>query len=69
MRVILRLNSNKQVLVEVVRALKAENKVCLIFVAPKQQQKISQTYIEVKSQQISQRCLLTLNLKEQIYNY
>ena len=40
MRVILRLNSNKQVLVEVVRALKAENKVCLIFVAPKQQQKM-----------------------------
>ena len=40
MGVILRLNSNKQVLVEVVRALKAENKVCLIFVAPKQQQKM-----------------------------
>ena len=40
MRVILRFNSNKQVLVEVVRALKAENKVCLIFVTAKQQQKM-----------------------------
>ena len=40
MRVILRLNSNKQVLVDVVRALKAENKVCLIFVAAKRQQKM-----------------------------
>ena len=40
MRVILILNSNKQVLVEVVRVLKAENKVCLIFVAAKQQQKL-----------------------------
>ena len=39
MRVILRLNSNKQVSVDVVRALKAENKVCLIFVAAKRQQK------------------------------
>ena len=39
-RVILRLNSDKQVLVEVVRALKAENKVCLIFVQAKHQQKI-----------------------------
>ena len=40
MPVILRLNRNKQVLVEVVRVLKAENKVCLIFVAAKQQQKM-----------------------------
>ena len=40
MRVILRFNSNKQVLVEVVRALKAENKVCLIFVTAKQQQEM-----------------------------
>ena len=40
MRVILRLNSNKEVLVEVVRVLKTENKVCLIFVPVKQQQKM-----------------------------
>ena len=40
MRVILRLNRNKQVLVEVVRALNAEKKVCLIFVPAKQQQKV-----------------------------
>ena len=39
MRVILRLNSNKQVLVEVVRSPKAEKKVCLTFVPAKQQQK------------------------------
>ena len=36
MRVILSLNTNKQLLVEVVRALKTENKVCLIFVPAKQ---------------------------------
>ena len=35
-----RLNSNKQVLVEVVRALKAENKIWVIFVPAKQQQKM-----------------------------
>ena len=40
MRVILRLNSNKEVLIEVVRVLKTENKVCLIFVPVKQQQKM-----------------------------
>ena len=45
MRVILRLNSKKEVLVEVVRALKGESKVCLIFVAAKQQHKISATPI------------------------
>ena len=36
MRVILRLKSAKKVLVEVVRALKTKNKVCLIFVPAKQ---------------------------------
>ena len=40
MRVILRLNSNRQVLVVRVRALEAENKVCLIFVAAKEQHKM-----------------------------
>ena len=40
MPVISRLNSNKRVLVEKVRVLEAENKVCLIFVAAKQQQKM-----------------------------
>ena len=45
MQVISRLNSNKQVLVEVVRAVKEESKVWLIFVAPKQQQKIYTTPI------------------------
>ena len=46
MRVISRLNSNKQDLVEVVRALKAENKVWLMFVPAKQQQKIYATPLE-----------------------
>ena len=45
MQVISRLNSNKQVLVEVVRAVKEESKVWLIFVAAKQQQKIYTTPI------------------------
>ena len=40
MRVIWRWNSKKQVLVEVITALKAENKVCLIFVQAKNQQKM-----------------------------
>ena len=45
MRVILKLNSKKQVLVEVARALKGESKVWVIFVAAKQQQKIYTTPI------------------------
>ena len=40
MQVILRLYIKKQVLAEVVRALRAEKKVCLIIVPAKQQQKM-----------------------------
>ena len=40
MPLILRLNSKKQVLVESVRALKGKNKVRLIFVTAKQQQRM-----------------------------
>ena len=40
MSVISRLNSNKQVAAEVVRAFKAENKLWLKFVQPKRQQKM-----------------------------
>ena len=53
--VISRLNSNKQVASGLVRALNAENKVFLMFVQGKHQQRsyIRQTYIEVKNQQAS----------------
>ena len=70
MRVISRLNSNKQVEAEVVGALKVENKVWLIFVPGKKHQKnVCQVYIEILNQQVSYRSVLRSYPKKRRYGY